>query len=256
MRRGFAAALLCLPLAAGAEEPAVSLVIDDLGNGLRDGRRVIALPAAVTLAILPHTTHARRLAEEAHARGKEIILHLPMEAAAGDEPGPGRLEAAMPAREVAHTLAYDLETVPHAVGVNNHMGSRMTEAESAMRTLFASLRTRGGLFFLDSRTSARSRAAEVAAEAGVPYLARDVFLDHERTPAAIARALAELERLARRDGNAVAIGHPYPETLAALETWLPGAAARGIRLVPLSAMLALRTAVSHGDRTRTARPGL
>lgn len=217
----------------------VAVVIDDLGNSLSEGRRVIGLPGPVACAILPHTAHSRQLAEEAHAAGKEVLLHLPMEAPPGTEEGPGRVKAAMPPLELAMTIDYNLTTVPHATGVSNHMGSVFTRQEAPMREVMRILARRGGLFFLDSFTTPASAAGKAAAELGVPYLRRHVFLDNDRSPVAIAQSLATLEALARRLGAAVAIGHPYPETLEALERWLPTLAERGIRLVSPSQLLRL-----------------
>lgn len=231
---------------AGAESGAglptayLSIIIDDLGNSLREGRRAVALPAPVACAILPHTTHADRLAREAHAGGKEVLLHLPMEPLTDEPPGPGVLDAVMPAREFLYTLAYDLVSVPHAVGVNNHMGSRLTQEPVAMRLLMEALRNRGNLFFVDSRTSPHSVAARVAAEHGVPVLARNVFLDNEPSDKAIRARLDETVAIARRNGFAIAIGHPHPRTLAVLEQWLPTIARDNARVVRLTDLLKLR----------------
>ncbi|HKQ31100.1 MAG TPA: divergent polysaccharide deacetylase family protein [Burkholderiales bacterium] len=218
--------------------PTVSIVIDDLGHNLREDRRAIALPAAVSVAILPHTDRSTKLAQEAHRAGKEILLHLPMDP--DDEmhahAGPGRIEIHMSAPEIAAMFAYDLQTVPHAVGVNNHMGSRLTQNAASMQALMRAIRAHGKLFFLDSVTSPNSVAARVAIENGVPALRRDIFLDNERSEKTVTENLQRLEALATR-GRAIAIGHPYPETLAALERWLPQAQARGIRVVPLATML-------------------
>jgi uncharacterized protein len=220
--------------------PIVSIVIDDLGHNPREDRRTIALPAAITVAILPHTDRSVALAEEARRAGKEVLLHLPMDPKddAGASAGPGRLESHMSAPEIAAMFAYDLQTVPHAVGVNNHMGSRVTQNAASMNALMRAIRARGNLFFLDSLTSPNSVAARAAEENGVPALRRDVFLDNERSEAAVLAALQRLEKLTVSQGRAIAIGHPYPETLAALERWIPQAQARGIRIVPLAAMLA------------------
>ncbi len=251
--------LHCAAAAAAAEGPParVAIVIDDLGNSLEEGRRVIALPAPVACAILPHTAYARTLAEAAYVAGKEVLLHLPMEAPAGQLEGPGRLDSQMPELEIAMTFEYDLTTVPHAVGVNNHMGSVLTSQVPPMRALMRAIARRGAerMFFLDSRTTPDSVAARAAAEAGVAYLKRDVFLDSDRSPMAVARSLARLEATARRRGRALAIGHPHPETLAALERWLPEAAARGITIVPPTALLAEKE--DHdAERARSARSGL
>ena len=263
--------LLCaglLAFAAGeatvAQErpaPLVSIVIDDLGNNPRADRRALALPGPVAVAILPHTNLSAVLAEEAHRAGKEVLLHLPMDPEEGPDgahdAGPGRIELDMSAREIVSMLDYDLQTVPHAIGVNNHMGSRLTQNATAMQALMGRIRHHGNLFFLDSRTAPNSLAARVAVELGVPALERDVFLDSERGEAAVRAGLYRLERLLAARGHAIAIGHPHPETLAALERWLPDAAARGIRLVPLSVMLQRHPKeADHAERPVASGPGL
>lgn len=223
-----------------ATSPAlVTIIIDDLGNSLAHGRRVIALPAPIALAILPHTAYSARLATEAHRARKDVLLHLPMQPLNDAEPGPGLVEVSMPARELAVTLDYDLHTVPHAVGVNNHMGSRMTQDEAAMRRLLEALRARGNLFFVDSRTGPNSTTARVGRSLGVPILTRDVFLDHEIDPAAIRARLDELVAIARRRGHAIGIGHPHPQTLAALEAWLATTANQNVRVASLSEMVTI-----------------
>jgi polysaccharide deacetylase 2 family uncharacterized protein YibQ len=245
------------PASAQAPTPpaaaVVGIVIDDIGNSPRDGRRAIALPGPVAVAVLPHTAYGAALAEEAQRAGKEVLLHLPMDADGETEtdPGPGRIEAQMSAREIAAMLAYDLETVPNAVGVNNHMGSRLTQNAAIMGVLMQSIHTRGGLFFLDSRTSPRSIAARSAAEHGVPALERDVFLDNDRGEDAVWSSIRRIERLLTVRGHAIAIGHPYPETFTVLERWLPMLAARGIRVVPLAVLLKRQKGKTKGAEMET-----
>lgn len=235
--------LLLLVLAAApaaskaGEGVTIGIIIDDLGNSLVNGERTTRLPGAVACAVLPHTPFARSVADAAHAAGKEVVLHLPMASRDAQEPGPGQLDAGMPALEMRATLDYDLSTVPHVIGVNNHMGSLLTTQPGAMDWLMRELAQRR-LFFVDSRTDAETVAANAARRAGVPALERNVFLDDDPTPTAVAAQLDRLEHLARRHGYALAIGHPYPVTLAALERWLPQLAERGIRLIPLTTRLA------------------
>jgi polysaccharide deacetylase 2 family uncharacterized protein YibQ len=227
----------------GSGAATLTIVIDDLGVNLAEGRRVLRLPGPVACAILPHQPFSTKLAEEAHAARKEVLLHLPMEPEQDHEfgPGPGHVDTRMPPLELRVTLDHDLETVPHAIGVNNHMGSRHTRSKEAMQRFLRVLRERGGLFFVDSRTSGGSVAAEVARAAGVPALTRDVFLDHDRSESAVERQLDQAVRLAHRHGAALAIGHPYPETLAVLERRLPGLRAAGVELAPVTRLLAHHT---------------
>lgn len=243
MPRHVARCLLALLLgshavgAADQQGARIAVVIDDLGHNLEQGRRVVRLPGAVVCAILPHTPYAAALARRARAEGKEVILHLPMESADNSDPGTGALHSDMGSEKILAALASGLQSVPHAIGVSNHMGSLLTERIEPMRVLMGALAQRSGLLFLDSRTSPRSIAARVAAEEGVPHLARDVFLDNERDPRTVARQFARLLDLAHTHGAALAVGHPYPETMALLEHELPRLGEYGISLVPLQDLL-------------------
>ena len=215
----------------------IAILIDDLGNNWREAARTIALPGPVACAILPHTRYARRIATAAHRRNKEVLLHLPMESTLGKDPGPGKLDTGMPRLEIALTLSYDLDSVPHAVGVNNHMGSRLTQQAREMDFLMQALKPLRNLFFVDSLTSRHSVAARMARENGIPYLVRDVFLDSEASAHFTERQFDRLLRRARQRGKALALGHASPTTLAVLERRLPELAEQNIRLVPLSTML-------------------
>ena len=218
--------------------PRIALVIDDLGYRWGEGLRATRLPGAVTVAILPHTAHTAALAREANEQGKEILLHLPMQPIEENEqPGPGALDIYQDRAEFAAVVADDLASVPFARGVNNHMGSLLTRHPGAMRWLMEELRARGSLFFLDSFTTPASVGLTVAREEGIPALRRDVFLDPDRHPDAIAFQWHRLLQRARRNGFAVGIGHPYPATLGLLEHVLPTMGADGVVLVPLSALM-------------------
>ncbi|HYE00428.1 MAG TPA: divergent polysaccharide deacetylase family protein, partial [Alphaproteobacteria bacterium] len=170
----------------------------------------------------------------ARARGHEILVHVPMQPIGAEDAGPGALTIALDRGEIRRRLAAALDRAGPAVGINNHMGSRFTADRAGMATVFAEL-SRRGLLFLDSRTTAETRAPELAPRYRLPLAARDVFLDHTMTPAAVAAALAKTEETARRNGLAIAIGHPHDVTVAALERWLPTLAEKGFALVPLSA---------------------
>ncbi|MCC6850584.1 MAG: divergent polysaccharide deacetylase family protein [Deltaproteobacteria bacterium] len=218
--------------------PRVAVVIDDLGDSLHTARRVLALEPPVTVAVIPFRENSAAVAAAAVSNGREVILHLPLEperdgAMAG---GGGFLRTSMEPRHLEGQLERDLRAVPYIVGVNGHMGSRFTSDPRAMRTLLTALRARG-LFFLDSKTSPESVAGELADGLGVPFAERNVFLDHDPSPDAVARALAVAARVARRTGQAIAIGHPHPSTLAALATWLPAATRDGFEIVPVSALV-------------------
>lgn len=234
--RETAAALLPLPVASGNEPARIALIIDDLGNSLQAGERALTLPGAVTYAILPHTPHSRTLAEKARLSGKEIMLHAPMSNNGRMALGPGGLTLSQSREEFTLTLERALSNVPYARGVNNHTGSELTTEERPMQWLMQLLRERE-LYFVDSLTSADSIAARVASEQQVPNTKRQIFLDNDRQAASIDRAFRRVLAIAGEQGQAVAIGHPYPETLEYLETTLPRLTALGYRLVPVSELV-------------------
>ncbi|MCC6766230.1 MAG: divergent polysaccharide deacetylase family protein [Deltaproteobacteria bacterium] len=216
----------------------IAVVIDDLGDSLETARRVLALEPAVTVAVIPFREASAAVAAAAVSNGREVILHLPLEPERGAAMagGGGFLRTSMEPQHLESQLERDLRAVPYIVGVNGHMGSRFTSDPRAMRTLLAALRARG-LFFLDSKTSPESLAAELAAGLQVPFAERSVFLDHDPSPDAIVRALAVAAKTARQTGQAIAIGHPHASTLTALATWLPAAARDGFAIVPVSALV-------------------
>jgi len=231
----FGAALVVASGAAGAAS--LSIIIDDLGHRLAEGERATQLPGPVMCAVLPQTPHAGWLAQRAHAAGKEVILHLPMQPHSDKNPGAGSLAANKSETEWRAHLDRNLASVPHVIGVNNHMGSRLTADPRAMRWLMPALRERR-LFFIDSLTTPGSLGARTARAHGLPTLTRDLFLDRDPAPTAIDMKLDQLEKLAKARGHALAIGHPYPATLDALERWLPELASRGITVIPVTTRLA------------------
>ena len=228
--------LLILP--AAAQTPLrIAIIIDDLGNSLRLGHQAVDLPGALTYSVLPQLPYSRAVAELAHAGGKEVMLHLPMQTHDGHTLGPGGLHAAMSRDEFARAVRSSLAAVPHATGVNNHMGSLLTRDPGAMRWLMQDLRCFHALYFVDSRTDVRTVARESAREAGLAHAQRDVFLDNQQDPDYVRRQFARLIATARREGTAIGIGHPYPATLAVLAEELPRLADQGIQLVPVSKLV-------------------
>ncbi len=228
---------LLAPLPTGGTGMArVALVIDDLGNNPATGERALALPGAVTYAILPHAPHSRTLAERARTLGKEIMLHAPMSNDGRMALGRGALTTEQTREEFLRTFDRALAEVPGASGVNNHTGSRLTAEERPMRWLMETLQAKR-LYFLDSLTSPHSVAAEIAGEYGIPHTKRQVFLDNERTREAIDRQFRRVLAIAAEEGRAVAIGHPYPQTLSYLETVLPSLQVLGYQLVSVSELL-------------------
>lgn len=221
----------------GAQAPRIAIVIDDLGDRLAEGRAALDLPGRLTYAMLPHTPHAARLAREAHAAGKEVMLHQPMQAVVGQPLGPGGVTLDMSERRFRETVRANLRAVPHVAGLNNHMGSLLTQHPGHMTWLMALLREERVGYFLDSRTTAGTVAERMAREQDVATGRRHVFLDHDRDEAAIAREFRRLTEHARRQGQAIAIGHPYPETLAVLARELGDLERHGVELVTVGELL-------------------
>ena len=218
--------------------PRVAILIDDLGASWKAAEEVLSLPAPITLAVLPHLPYSLRIAEAAHRLSREVLLHLPMEPhdLKGNPPGPGALLSTMDREAFLRTLEGSLSSVPYAVGVNNHMGSKLTEIPWAMELLLNRLKARG-LFYVDSLTSPRSVAFRTARALGLPAAQRQVFLDYELEDSAISARLEEAGEVALRRGKAIAIGHPHRKTLAALRVGLPRLLAQGVNVVPVSELL-------------------
>ena len=231
----------------------VALIIDDLGRSVGEVDELAELGAPLTYAVLPFSAKTAAVVEELRRRRAEILLHLPMEAAHGANPGPGALTRAMSDDELAAATRADLAEVPGAAGVNNHMGSLLTADERAMRAVLGVLAGRG-LFFIDSRTTADTVAYRVAAALDVPTAERQVFLDPDPRPEAIRFQFARLLNLARERGSAIAIGHPHPATLAVLREEIPVARSLGYELVPVSYLLEPDRAAAVARRHESSPP--
>jgi hypothetical protein len=214
----------------------IALVIDDLGRSVADLDTIGHLDVPVSYAVLPYEEETQEVVAELHRRKAEVLLHLPMEPANGEDPGPGALRMGMTPEQLRQLTLAALRAVPGAAGVNNHMGSGLSADERSMKTILGVLSGRG-LFFLDSRTSAQSVAYQTAIRAGVPAAERQVFLDSDTQPEAVREQFHRLLGLARTRGAAVAIGHPHPETLAVLAEEVPKAKALGYEFVPVSYLL-------------------
>lgn len=239
-----AAILLAVALAAlssvavSAEAPRIAIIIDDLGYQLAAGRRAIALPGPVSFALLPGAPRTHALAASATKSGKEVLLHLPMQASIDDDNvEPVSMTLDMSRQSFAATFDVAMAAVPGAVGVNNHRGSLITRHPGHMQWLMEEIHARDSLFFIDSYTTHESVALQVAAETGVDAIKRDVFLDTDPEPDTIRREFERLKSLAKLRGAAVGIGHPYATTLAFLEAELPKLAEQGFKLVTISELV-------------------
>lgn len=230
-----------------APAPRVAIVIDDLGGNPRAARELIALPQPLTFAVLPKLAYSREIADAAARAGKEVLLHLPMEPVGYPEknPGPGALLSSMPPDTMMAVLEEDLRDVPHSIGVNNHMGSLLTEDEAVMRLILSYVKERK-LFFLDSYTTPRSVVEAVARDLDLPTASRQVFLDHVPNDSAYVEGqLEKLVATAKRHGAAIGIGHPRRATISALRKRLPKLAEEGVTVVRLSSIVEHRARNSN-----------
>lgn len=227
-------------------EKFASIIIDDIGNNLHYGQKAIRLPAALTIAILPETTYAIDLARLAARNHKEVMLHLPMQSVEHHERTPGALKLHMTRREFREQLLLNLNSIPYVRGVNNHMGSLLTRHPGHMTWLMSELSRRGGLYFIDSKTTNESVADKLATEYNIPNLSRDFFLDPDHEKDTLRRQFDRFIQKVNRRGYALAIAHPYPETIKFLQANLDELTAQGITLIPVSALI--RTANQHINR--------
>ncbi|MBB4267253.1 divergent polysaccharide deacetylase family protein [Roseospira visakhapatnamensis] len=225
-----------LAIADPGARPMVTVVIDDLGLDHRRTARVAALPGPLTLSFMSYAGELPAQTAAGRRAGHELMLHMPMQpSSARVNPGPGALMVGQSADEIRRRLDGALRGFAGYVGLNNHMGSRFTANPAGMGVVMDEVRRRQ-LLFLDSRTTGGSVAPGLAARAGVPFIERSIFLDHDPGRATVDRQLAQLERVAARHGHAIAIGHPRDATIAGLSAWLGPAQARGLALVPASAI--------------------
>jgi len=227
------------PAAKKAPRGQVALIMDDMGNSLETLDALIALGRPVTISVLPYSSHAAETARIAHERGLEVLLHLPLESVNNHEAmadTEGLIMAMMtePAIVAAFEASYD--RVPFAAGTNNHMGSRFTAERDLMRTILKPIKERG-LFFVDSRTTAKSVALDEARKMGILATQRDVFLDADADRGRIRGRLIELLQKARKKGRAVGICHPFPETLAVLKSSLFLLDSYDLEAVPVSKLV-------------------
>ncbi len=226
------------PVAPPAPSARIAIIIDDLGNDRAAVELLARWREPVACAVLPMLPGSVAAAETLSRSGKEVLLHLPMEPKGfpGVRPGPGLVLVSQTDAEIRSTLAEDLDSVPHATGVNNHMGSLATADRRVMQVVAEEL-ARRGLFFVDSRTTDHTVAAEAAVRARVPSASRRVFLDDVQTVEAVERSLDDLVAKAKAEGSAIAIGHPHPVTLEVLERELLRLGERGVRLVRVSELV-------------------
>ncbi|OPX32441.1 MAG: hypothetical protein B1H40_02550 [Candidatus Latescibacteria bacterium 4484_181] len=216
----------------------IALIVDDFGADMEIARRFCELDPRVTLSVLPYLKHSQQVAELAFKSGHEVLLHLPMEPEdeSKNNPGKGAILVRQSSSQIRTLTRRALASVPHAKGVNNHMGSRATESLRVMKAVLREIKKRG-LFFIDSMTSSQSVGYSTAKSMGIRCAQRDLFIDNQDDPKAIETRLLELSRLAAEQQKAIGIGHARENTLKALEQMLPKLQKRGFKLVSASKMV-------------------
>lgn len=203
--------------------PRIAIIIDDLGTSKKVDDEVMAINAPLTLSVFPLLSDSKKIVEKAASKGKEVMLHLPMEPLdyPKENPGEGALLTSMDDIAIITQMYEDIKSVQGIKGVNNHMGSKFTEDAERMRIVLKQLKDKG-LYFVDSKTSPRSKSGKIAREMGLKTASRDVFLDNQQDEGYIMDQIEELKKIARKYGSAISIGHPYPATIAALRKAIPG----------------------------------
>jgi len=238
-----------IPMAFSTEAalPTIAIIIDDMGHDWKQGQRLIDMDQPLTLAFLPFRRYTRQLATSAFEKNKEIMLHLPMENTHRLALGRSGITSDMTREEIVGILRLALADIPHVRGMNNHMGSLLTQMKEPMEWVMAELAGQP-LYFIDSRTTASTVAAITAGEAGVPAMSRDVFLDHENTREYMEQQFRRLIDIARTQGSAIGIGHPHPATVNFLAEKLPTLDSEGVAVATVSAVWSMR----HGNQAMFA----
>lgn len=216
--------------------PMLAIIIDDMGYDLNIDSALITLEAPISFAFLPYAPHTAQLASMALKKNRDVLVHLPMEPLNPKiDPGPGSLSLNMDQRSTVNALKKNIDAVPGASGVNNHMGSRYCADEAHISWIMDEIGARR-MFFVDSRTTKETVAYDVAVSKGIAATWRDVFLDHKTEETEIKFQLERAVKLAINNGSAVAIGHPYPQTLGVLYRQLP-VIRKYVRIVPVHKLL-------------------
>ncbi|HGJ5892259.1 MULTISPECIES: divergent polysaccharide deacetylase family protein [Arsenophonus] len=197
----------------------LAIVIDDIGYRKKEDNQILALPVAISIAILPDSPYGREMAEKANQQGREILIHMPMKPISQQPLEKNTLTPQMSANEIEQKIVAAIKQVPYAKGMNNHMGSAMMANLVAMKNVMQVL-SHYDLYFLDSVTTANTKVNEAAKIFALPTMRRNVFLDHLKTETQIRKQFAHAISLARKQGSSIVIGHPYPATIQVLQQTL------------------------------------
>lgn len=227
--------ILLFPLTNSfANSAKIAIVIDDVGYRYSDAK-VLDIPGKISYSVLPHTPYGKKLAIRAQQKNRDVFLHIPMESEQGKKLGPAALTTAMNEQEIKATLTLALTEIPFALGINNHMGSKLTKQYQPMLWTMSFLKEHG-LLFLDSRTSAASQAKQAAIDMRVPVQSRHIFLDNKLDEEYISKQFAKLIKKAHKNDIAIAIAHPHPETVNVLKRLIPTLKHHDIELVSITSL--------------------
>lgn len=246
-RRLLCSVLGALALAAPVFAGKLAIVIDDFGYRPHTENQLLAMPSSLSFAVLPNAPHAREMATKAHQAGHEVLIHLPMAPLSKQPLEKDTLRPDMSSEEIERIILEAVNNVPYAVGMNNHMGSAMTSSLFGMQKVMQAL-ARYNLYFLDSMTIGNSQATRAAAGTGVKVIKRKVFLDDTQNEADIRRQFNRAVELARRNGSAIAIGHPHPSTVRVLQQMIPA--------LPVDITLVHASSLLNEPQTDTSTPNL
>jgi len=224
-------------ISPNATSPRIALIIDDIGFNLRRAEQFLTAGIPLTFSILPRICCSESSARALHESGHEIMLHQPMEPfSTRVDPGPGAIFVDDRPERVRDVVAENIATLPHIVGVNNHMGSRYTQLPRKMDQALDAVRA-NDLFFVDSLTTGRSTAFARARQMGVDTIRRDLFLDTQHDANAVLGQMKRLGKIALKYGSAIGIGHPRPETLAGIQCFLDTPESGDVRFTYISQLL-------------------
>ncbi|MBI3397651.1 MAG: divergent polysaccharide deacetylase family protein [Deltaproteobacteria bacterium] len=226
-----------MPLKPHIPKAQVAIVIDDMGRDTKMLKEILEINAPIAVAVLPFLPHSRDVAKEANLMGLDVLLHLPMEPKdlSSNDPGEGAIFTNMSEAQVASQVKKDVDAVPYITGINNHMGSKFTEDEKLMRAVLE-IAKKENLFFLDSKTTNKSAAYRLAKDMGLKTATRQIFLDNKEDIAYIKGQIGNLIRVAKKRGSAIAIGHPYPATIAAIKDMM-SRLNEDVEIVPVSSLI-------------------
>jgi polysaccharide deacetylase 2 family uncharacterized protein YibQ len=215
----------------------IAIIIDDIGFSRSKLRNFLELDTPITFSILPRLEQSHALAEEIHSEGHTVMLHQPMEPMNSHiDPGPGALYVGDDSNKILGVIEENISGIPYVTGINNHMGSRFTTCQKEMKEALIAIKTKG-LFFIDSLTTPHSMAYKTAKRLNITTACRNIFLDNLPEKPAILTQLNKLKRLAVSSGHAIGIGHPYPETAAAIECFLKELNNSAISMVHISSLI-------------------